>query len=180
MDLPNIGSWTAGTGHDDEQFNALSYAQRFLLDPPEAEVRQTSAQSIPTGIVTATALTFDTEVKDNDALWVVGDPTKLTINTNGWYEIGWAVKWATKADTTIRIAGIAVNGVLTVASLTGMYDAVNESGTAPQLRGNYDMYLTDDDYIQLAVAQSSGSALSTGSGAGATSRTMLRVRWSSM
>ena len=177
VNLPNLTPWYAGVELDEEAMNALSYAQAFLLSPPEVEVKQTSAQSISTGSTTATLITWSSETKDTDTMWSSG--TNVTVHTTGWYEVEWAVKWATKADNTGRWAGIALNGDVQATNLLGISDYVNDSGTAPEIRGCYDIYLTSGDYIGLAVMQASGASLSTGSSSANNSQTMLRARWSS-
>lgn len=181
MQVPNPTRWTAGMLHDEVLFNEVSDALTFLLNPPEAEVHQTVVQSIPNGTTTATPITLDTVTTDNDGMFSAGQPTRLTINTPGWYECFYAVHWASKADNTIRSMGIALNGVLAIGSLIGYYDHVNDSGTTPEVWVTYDAYFKVGDYVQLGVLQGSGAALSTASdGTNATNQTFLRVRWSSL
>lgn len=182
MQLPNVQQWNSGMIHDEVLFNDLQYAMTFLLSPPEAEIHQTAAQSIPNGTTTGTPITFDSVTKDNDGMWNASAPTRLTINTTGWYELEWAVHWAAVSDDTIRIQAVSLNGALAIGSLIGYYDHVNASGTAtPEVRVCYDYFLNAGDYIQLAVMQGTGSSLSTASsGTVATDQTFLRARWSSM
>lgn len=182
MILPDVTTWSAGMEHDEEAFNSVSYALDFLLSPPEAMVRQTSAQAITTGTSTATPITFHSMVLDNDGMWNAAAPTKLTVQTGGWYEAEWAVSWATKAaDTTIRIQALYLNGVLTIANSLAYNEFVNDAGTTPQIWMSYDLFLNQGDEVYLGVMQGSGANLSTASHATTKDlQTFLRLRWASL
>jgi hypothetical protein len=182
VNLPDIGMWNAGKQHDEEMFNAVSYALNFLLEPPEVKVDQTAAQSIPTGITTATAVTLDTVVKDNDGMWDAAHPTYVTVQTSGWYEAEWAASWATKSsDTTIRIQALYLNGNFAIANSTGYNDYVNDSVTTPEVWMTYDLFLVAGDQVSLGLMQGSGASLNTASsGSLKDQRTFLRLRWASL
>jgi hypothetical protein len=182
MELPDLNMWNAGTAHDQTTFNAVSYALNFLLAPPECRVDQTSAQAIATGVITATPITFDTLVKDNDGMWDSSHPTYLTIQTPGWYEIEWAVCWATKtSDTTIRIQNLFLNGDYAIDSSYAYNEFVNFSSPTPEIWQSYDMFLNQGDQLSLGVFQGTGASLSTASsGTAKDKQTFLRLRWASL
>lgn len=173
--------WNAGTQHDETTFNAVSYALNFLLTPPEVEVNQTSAQAIATGTATATPITFDSVTTDTDDMWDPAHPTYVTVQTPGWYECEWAVSWATKADTTIRIQPLYINGAFAIANSFGYNVFVNDSGPTPQVRMSYDLFLNIGDQVSLGLMQASGASLSTASsGTLKDQQTFLRLRWASL
>jgi hypothetical protein len=183
MELPDLSGWNAGAEHDEDMFNAVSYAFNFLLDPPECRVNQTSVQSIPTGTTTATAITFQSASVDNDGMWDGAHNTYITIQTPGWYEVEFAVAWATKTtDTTLRGHGLYVNGAFTFATSVFAYnEIVNDSTTTPQPSMSYDMFLNTGDQLSLGVIQGSGAGLNTASSASVKDQqTFLRIRWASL
>jgi hypothetical protein len=183
VNLPDLTKWNAGDQHDEDMFNAVSYALNFLLSPPECCVSQTSAQSIPNGVVTATPITFDTLVKDNDGMWASGHPTYITIQTPGWYEIEWAVSWASKqsGDTTIRLQSLYLNGAYGIDSSYAYNDFVNDASITPSVWLTYDLFLNPGYQLSLGVMQGTGASLSTASSPTAKDKqTFLRVRWASL
>ncbi len=184
MDLPNIALWNAGAEHDADTFNDLSDAQRFLLNPPEVCVRQTVAQSIPVGLTNATALTFDTKERDNEdpVSWDAATPTYITIQTPGWYEIEWAVSWATRADNTLRLSSPYLNGVMGRAvNSVALSSYLDVGATTPQIWQTYDAFLNVGDKVSLGVCHASATALSTASSPTLSDQqTFLRVRWASL
>lgn len=178
--LPTVSSWNAGELHDESMFDAVSYALKFLLDPPEVEVIQTTTQSIPTGFVSGTPLTFQSAVKDNDGAWNASTPTFVTVQTPGWYEAEWATAWATLADTTVRISGLYLNGNFLNAAMLGYGDFINNTTTVPEVWMSYDLFLNTGDQVSLGLMQGSAGALSTSSSLVSDQRTFMRLRWASL
>jgi len=181
MELPTLSQWDAGMEHDEDAFNEVSYALSFLLNPPEIVVKQTAAQSIASGTTNLVAITFDTLTKDNDSMWAAGTPTIVTVQTPGWYEIEYAVSWATKSsDQTLRGLALCLNGVMPLGNAIGYAEFINDSVTTPQLWQTYDYFFNVGDTVTLGVIQNSGSALSTASSASLLDQqTFLRLRWAS-
>lgn len=180
MELPSLQPWSAGMEHDEDAFNAVTYALNFLLDPPECRVNQTSTQSIP-NVSPVTYLTFNSASKDNDGMWDSGHPTYITIQTSGWYEIEWAVCWATKADTTLRAQPLMVNGATALSAGYAYNSYLNTGGTNPQTSWSYDMFLSEGDQLAIGVVQLTGASLSTASsGSIKNQQTFLHVRWASL
>jgi hypothetical protein len=183
MELPNISAWNAGAEHDEDMFNAVSYAINFLLAPPECRVNQTSAQSIANNTTTATAISFNSASIDNDGMWNSGTPTYITIQTPGWYECEFAIAFPTHAgETLVRGYGLYLNGNLTYGSGTYAYNEfINDQSTNPQPVVTYDMFLNTGDQVMVGVIQGSGVSLSTVSSASIKDQqTFLRVRWASL
>jgi hypothetical protein len=179
--LPSVAQWNAGDQHDADMFNAVSYTFGFLLNPPECEIRQNAAQSIPNNVTTATAITFATAPRDNDQMWDGANPTYVTVKTPGWYEAEWAVSWATKADTTQRMQCVYVNGVFAAVNSFGYNMFINDSTTTPQIWMTYDLFLNIGDRVSVGLMQGTGSALSTASSSTLKDQqTFLRLRWASL
>lgn len=182
MDLPDISMWNAGTEHDEDTFNAIADALKFLLDPPQAEINQTTTQSIATGTTTATPVTFQSATMDNDDMWDVTTPTILTVQTPGWYEAEWAVSWAAKTDETLRSSSLYLNGSYGIGAAVCYSEFINASGTnKPQIWQSYDLFLNAGDTVAVGLLQSTGAALSTASSASdPLFQTFLRLRWASL
>ena len=182
MIVPSVSIWNAGFQHDVVSFQAISDALNFLLDPPECEVNQTTTQSIATGLTTATAVSFNSATTDNDGMWDSAHPTYITIQTPGWYEVEWAVSWATKStDTTIRTQALYLNQSFGIAAAIAYNDYVNDSGTTPQIWQSYDLFLATGDKLSVGLMQNTGTSLSTASSATLKDQqTFLRVRWASL
>ena len=183
MELPNLARWSAGDQHDEDMFNDVSYALNFLLNPPECRVEQTTAQSIATGVATATSITFQNVNIDNDGMWNAGTPSLITIQTSGWYEIEFAVSWATKSsDATVRFSGLVVNGANAAASIVAWTEFMNDSSPTPDMVTTYDYFFSTGDTVALGAMQNTGANLNTGSTSPVTKdqQTYLRVRWASL
>ncbi len=179
MELPNLAMWNAGAEHDAETFNELSYALSFVLSPPECCVRQTSAQSLAPGGVRA--ISFSGADRDNDGMWDAGTPTLITIQTSGWYELEWAVSFATRSDSTSRATSIYLNGNLTSDAAYCYYNYFDVSSSTPQLWQTYDLFLNAGDTVHLGASHGSATALNTASSSTlADQQTFLRARWASL
>lgn len=180
MDLPNIPQWNAGDEPDEESLNAISYALDFVLNPPEAHIRQSTGQTQGTGTTTPSPVIFQVEAIDNDGMVnIASDPTAITVNTPGWYELEYGVHWNARDDTTIRMMGIALNGESALANWIGYIDHVDK-GASPLVRGTYDVFLNAGDYIQLVIAHGSSTSLTTATVGSANYQTYLRARWASL
>src|SRR5690242_2498740 len=81
----------------------------FLLNPPAAQARRTTAQSIPNN--TPTVMLFDTEDFDTDTMHSTSVSTsRLTCNTAGTYKVEAYIPFD-GATAGIRDARITKNGV---------------------------------------------------------------------
>lgn len=181
MELPDLSAWQAGMEHDEEAFNAVTYALNFLLDPPECRINQTTAQAVANSTTTNTAMTFQSASLDNDGMWDAGHPTYLTIQTPGWYEVEFAMCWATKADTTLRTQALTFNGDLALNSGVATAYYINDGAATPQISQSYDMFLNTGDQLGLGALQNSGASLNSAPSASIKDQQIyLRVRWSAL
>jgi hypothetical protein len=147
----------------------------FLQNKPAAELRQTVAQSIPNGALTA--LTFTTEDLDDDPAGSGGhstsvNTTRFTAVYAGWYLIGGVVAFTASAVGT-RATAWAVNGT-NVNSSSVLVSASSAFGAripAPSMR----VFLNVGDYVELLAFQSTGGALNTEVAGEAASR--MSIAW---
>jgi len=129
----------------------------FLLSPPAAKLRQTSAQSLTTSV--AAAITFDVEDLDNvGGHSTVTNTSRYTAVYAGWYFCGGGVGYASNA-TGLRGAEFAVNGTV-VNGVGVLLSAITGATTRVPCRGIL-VFLNVGDYVEVLGFQSSGGALNT-------------------
>ncbi|WP_433537601.1 hypothetical protein ACQPZK_07600 [Micromonospora sp. CA-249363] len=136
----------------------------FLVQPPLARLRQTVAQAIPN--ITATALTFTTEVVDNDIDGVGGhstttNTTRWTARYPGWYRVSGGCAFANNS-TGFRLLSWSVNGSI-IPGVDVLLAAVSGNTTRIPARTAV-IYLNEGDYLELKAYQSSGGSLNTAVG----------------
>jgi len=112
-----------------------------------------TAQSISTG--TLTKVTFASTTILRSVTWSGGDPTKLTIDVTGLYVIGFTNEFDDNGGTGYRQSYIKKNNTTYILQtrlppISG--DDVLTSGATLAL-------LTSGDYLQLEVAQNTGSSM---------------------
>lgn len=172
-EAPFARLWTAGEELNKEAFNEVGGLLKFMLNPPEIWVRQTTAQSIANN--TWTAMNYDTVVKDNyanfagaDPHWAIGAPSVITIQVPGWYEVMIATHWTASATITQRIHALRINNVASAPDYRARHDRVGATnGTSAVNRryvSNYDLFLTTGDTVNVMVLHNVGAALSTAVG----------------
>jgi hypothetical protein len=116
-----------------------------------AATLRTTAQSI--AATTETAITFTTEVLDEGAMIdIAGQPTRVTITSDGWYLAVSHADWATTATYGSRNTSIRLNGSgAWFARNTFVSGEVSGSVTLP----TYGIgYLTNGDYLEVMVRHS--------------------------
>jgi hypothetical protein len=118
-----------------------------------AHVTRAANQAITTG--GDYALSFDTEIRDDDGYWVVGSPTRLTIPATGWYNLSGHIIWEVNT-TGIRYGSLKKNGTDFLAYVSNGPHATN--GNVRQTLA-INAYLTAGDYIEMMVQHDRGSNL---------------------
>lgn len=144
----------------------------LLLDPPRAQLRQTSGQTIATS--TFTAVTFGAEDYDTDGGHDnVTNNSRYTAQTAGVYRVSGKVSWSANATgqraSQIYLNGSAINGS---QSAWPAVAAVERQYTTVEL----DVTMAVNDYVQVFAFQDSGGNLNTGV-ANAQVQSILVVRW---
>lgn len=129
----------------------------FLLAPPLLRCRQTTLQTLTTGVVAA--LTFTTEDIDSSGMHSTSSNTsRATAVYPGWYQASGGVCYASNA-TGLRLAEYGVNAT----GLNGSRVLLNTiSGSVCSVPGRTEMaFLNVNDYIEEFAYQTSGGNLNT-------------------
>lgn len=146
----------------------------FLRQPPIAELRQTSAQTLTTGVYAD--VLFDVEDLDTDVTGNGGHSTSVntaryTARYPGWYQVGGGVGFASSA-TLSRACRWAVNGV----AVNGTQVFLPSSSTVAEFAARTKhVYLDIGDYVTLQAWQNSGGNLNTN--IGASDQSSASIRW---
>jgi hypothetical protein len=122
MTIPVIPALPAGYVATAADLNALAYGCTFLLGKPIARVYDTTGSQIL--LATGTAVTYDTAGVDTDGMWNVSNPTRLTVQTPGYYRVRYGVN-----DNGITLNACAV-------IVTGSNNPVG-AGVSSQSWGSY-------------------------------------------
>lgn len=144
---------------------------QFLRNAPLTVLNTPPAQSVLN--TATTAITWSTPVFDNYTAWASGNPTRVTPQVPGWYEINGSVGFAANA-TGVRIAQLAKNGATnlsqsTTMNVTASFNCVLQIACMVQFNGS-------TDYVELQADQNSGLA-SPGLGILSSLLTSLSVEW---
>lgn len=164
MTIPTFPVLPAGYVVQVGDLQALAYAAQFALQKPIAQVIDTTGgQSIGT---TFGAVTFSSATFDLDGMWASGTPTRLTVQTPGWYNVRYGVNVGTVGGVyTACVASTSgANNPLgpgvASANYWGAYSDVNASvnGWATG-GGDWPFYLYQGDYLQVFIeADSTGKS----------------------
>lgn len=139
--------------------NQIRDAVRFLQQPPIARLRQTVAQTLTTG--TITAITFGVEDVDTDIDGIGGHDTssntsRFTARYAGWYGVAARVAYAAGA-TGDRMVSIAVDGIEYAAAR--FLIAASVSRMLPRTFAT--VYLGVGDFVETYGYHTQGSNLNT-------------------
>lgn len=154
--VPSEITYTAGTVLTAAQLNTnLRDSVNFLLAPPACVLLQAVAQSIPNN--TPTALTYDTELLDNDGMHsTTANTSRMTAQTGGWFMYGGGVSQAA-SGTGFRLARWTLNGAVTNGSAHCVAGNANGPNGIPAR--TMISYLNAGDYLELQYDQSSGGTV---------------------
>lgn len=133
-----------------------------ILSMPRCKVVQANAQAINNA--TNTAVTFNaTADLDTDGLYNTAVTDRVTIHTQGLYDVKGHVMWPNGVGGNQRSAWIQKNGVAT--RYANDYAAPN-AALLVALHCIDTMILFPGDYLQMFVFQDSGGVLSTSAAVG--------------
>jgi hypothetical protein len=112
----------------------------------------TGALSVPNGMVTS--ILYDTELRDDNNYWSIGDPTKITIPEDGWYSFGVRARWNPGTISTYCGLHIYLNNLTIIASQTGVITAISTT-LMHSISSFY--YFTAGSYIVARLIQYTGA-----------------------
>lgn len=147
---PTIATGAVGAA---ELNNGSIGAAEFSPAIPAARVTRSTAQTIPDGVVTS--LDFTAEAYDTANLHAAGNPARLTAPIPGVYSIAVEVPWEDGA-TGFRQVRVELNGG---ASNLAFDQVPPVSGSATAQGLTTQQRLLAGDFIEVRVAQTSGSDL---------------------
>ena len=164
--IPVLPSLPAGYVVQAADMTALVNAAAFALQKPITKVIDTSGgQSIGTGFG---AVTFSSAQFDIDGMWSNSTPTRLTIQTPGWYTIRYGVNVGTVGKTVVTCAASTsgpnnpIGTGVASANYWGGYTDMNAGNFGWATGGgDWPFYLYQGDYIQV-FAQADSTGGSTG------------------
>ena len=128
----------------------------FLTSPPRCQLRQTTLQTLTTGVFAP--VTFTTEDEDNyNGHSTATNTSRYTAVVAGWYQCSGKVGFAGNA-TGQRVIGWYVDGTLDGSQVT--YDV--DSASTVQLPAQSKLiFLGIGNYVEIHAFQSSGGNLNT-------------------
>ncbi len=157
MTIPTIPVLPAGYVAQVADMNNLSSMATFLLTKPMARVHD----GVGTGTLTANASTVTTySVKDfdTDGMWNVSSPTRLTIQTPGWYRVryGVCITTASLVSNTYAIITTGANNPAGSGVITNCWPGSCYGGAAATLHqvnvsGILPAYLYALDWISVST-----------------------------
>jgi hypothetical protein len=158
--VPDTHTFEGGVATTSEANTFIRDPLKFILNPPIAELRQTSAQTFTTAVTAA--VTFNAHDVDEDYTGGNAGHDDVTLNTrytarySGWYLISGAVAFAVNA-TGDRFSWLMVNGSDVNGSLG--FTAADASAVAVTHCRTRKVFLNVGDYIELVGFQNSGGNL---------------------
>lgn len=172
--VPTSHTFTDGLKTSSEDNTYIRDPIAFLQSPPIAELRQTTAQSIPNAAYTP--LQFNAEDVDS-----AGGHDNVTNNTRytavyaGWYQVSGGSGSVPNA-TGRRITALAVNGAVANGSQISPNNTGAASDTNVPTRTKL-VFLNVGDYVELWLYQDSGGALNTNSAVAGVTQSSMTVKW---
>jgi hypothetical protein len=170
MTVPTIPSLPAGHVVTLADMQALASAATFLLTKPIVLIEQVAnGQAITTGLNTLNNFTSGGVIYDTDGMWSNSTPSRLTVQTPGWYRVCYGVNCNTTGGTyttclrsTTGSNNPAGAGV-TSASHWGGYTNVTASSNPGYAgaSGLWPAYLYVGDYLQIMM-QAAATGTNTG------------------
>ena len=129
----------------------------LVAEDVSGKVYRAAAQTISNNQITA--VTFETESFDTDGMVdISGQPTRVTIQTTGKYQIGGSCRFGDSA-TGNRVVFIVKNGSDRVAAQAIGPNSGSSFGTNPYMSCGNVLELTAGDYLELNVWQDSSGDL---------------------
>lgn len=170
LTIPVIPSLPAGHVVQLSELQALASAASFLLGKPATEIAdEVGGQAITTSY---NPVTFSQAIFDVDGMWNVSFPSRLTIQTPGWFKLRYIVNTGTVANalnTYVTSTSGSNNpggaGVTSAPYWAGYCENPGGAGlyTYAGASGVWPFFLYAGDYLQVSVTSgAAGSSTATG------------------
>lgn len=174
--VPSIHYWRAGDEMNALKMNDLANVIDWMRNPPMVHIGRTLSNQATTASSAENVVSFDTVYNSYDPydMYDAGDPTKITIQVSGWYDIEYATVLSLDANQ-----GRVINAVRRNAGSNSILSS--DEVTAPNL-GNLSIkrngltFLTAGDYVTLSVIYSTTVARNL-LAVSTSECPQLRVRW---
>jgi hypothetical protein len=148
----NPSTFVAGNVLTAAQQNVLANNDRFFHGPPSVKVRRASNQTIATA--SWTAISWSSEVWDNDSMWSSTAATIVDINTAGKYLISAGVEFAASTLGTFR--GIGIRVAATTGVPTHGQVVTSETGDVASIGITNMLHLTSTQRIRIPIIHNNG------------------------
>lgn len=162
------------------KWNEFRDAIRFLMEPPIANLRQNSVQSLANATLVAiqlNAFDVDSDVDGTGGHDTVTNNTRFTARYPGWHWVSGGVGFATNGNNW-RAAELAVNGVPVNGSGVQVSAASTTAPTMVPARGGNLVYLDAGHFVEIYGWQNSGGALNTA--VSGVQQPSMTIRWVSI
>jgi hypothetical protein len=166
MAIPVLPALPAGYVVQESDLQSLVTAAQFSLNKPIARIiDSTGGQAIGASFG---AVTFTGMVYDPDGMWSVSTPTRLTIQTPGWYTARYGVNVGTVGKSFVSCLASTsgpnnpVGTGVASGNYWGGYSDMNASNFGWATGGgDWPFYLYQGDYLQVFI-QADSTGASTG------------------
>jgi hypothetical protein len=176
MTIPTIPALPAGYVVQLADLQNLAAAATFALGKPMSSViDNTGGQAITTSFA---AVTFTTAVFDLDGMWAAGNPTRLTVQTPGWYKVRYGVNagsvggiYNTAVGATTGPNNPQGSGIASAKYWGGYSNTSSGKIGVAAASGDWPFFLYQGDYLSVfveaaATGSSTGTSQPTGFGQG--------------
>lgn len=162
--IPTVPRLPAGYIVQQADLNNIAQAVTFLTTKPIARVQ---SNALGTAISTSRIdIPWDTMLFDTDGMWNAGNPTRLTVNTPGWFKVRYAVS-CTSTSTVTNFGVQSVSGASNPGgpgNVSAVYwgsDSVGATGGDHPAGGGgvWPFYLWAGDYLKVTGLGSGADAV---------------------
>lgn len=175
MATPTLPTWTVGQKITADLLSQLNAAITYAIDgqPRVAVYVNSTAVSCANG--TLTRIDYDAEVtgSDTDAMWTDATPSRVKVNTSGWYHFEFFCAFGSGPTFTDLTLNPRLNSGGTSGGGSSLRSMTFGSGRRTA-RFGLDRKFSAGDYVEMFVSQSSGGARDTSTGNNVTGITCFR------
>lgn len=175
MATPVLPDWMIGMKITAALLDALNTAVAYAIDNQPRVAVYVNSAAVSCANDTLTRLDYDAEVtgSDTDAMWTDATPSRVKINTSGWYHFEFFCAFDSGPTFTDLVLNPRLNSGGTSGGGTSLRSYTFGSGRRVA-RFGMDRKYSAGDYVELFVSQTSGGTRSTSTGNNVTGITCFR------